>query len=254
LLAVYRRFRHAAGVAVGFLNLHRWPWPLWRLRGWGSLPVGAHEFRFYEIAAPRHVWWAHQARRRAWEPAVVRELSRALRPGDVFLDLGAYVGPFTLLASRLVGPEGRVVAFEPDPVTRALLERNLAANGASNVIVAPYAVGDRDGRVSFVASGDSVGHVGSEGDLEVEQVTLDGYCERQGLTPTVAKVDIEGGEAAALSGSEAIRHVRELVLEVHEPPLRGQGVDPASFLDGLGTHRALESTENGNYAVLVTPR
>ena len=89
-------------------------------------------------------------------------------PGDVFFDLGAYVGPFTLLAARLVGPEGRVVAFEPDPRARAVLERNLAANGVANVTVVPCAVGDRHGKVRFVAGGDSVGRVDAGGDLEVE--------------------------------------------------------------------------------------
>ena len=185
---------------------------------------------------------------------MVRELSRALRPGDVFFDLGAYVGPFTLLASRLVGPTGRVVAFEPDPGTRALLERNLAANAVTNVTVVPCAVGDHAGTVRFVASGDSVGRVGAAGDLEVRQVTLDGYCAEHGLQPTVMKVDIEGGEAGALDGSAAVRGVRALVLEVHEPPLRDQAVDPAAFLERLGPHELLESPDDGNYAVLVRPQ
>ena len=72
---------------------------------------------------------------------MIHELVRELKAGDVFFDLGAYVGPYTLLASRLVGEGGRVVAFEPDPATRDLLDRNLAANGASNVTVVPSAVG-----------------------------------------------------------------------------------------------------------------
>lgn len=252
--AVTTRLRHRLGVVVGFFVLRRWPWPEWRIRGAGRLPVGPHAFRFNRIAEPEHVWWAHQVRRRAWEQPIIRELTRALEPGDVFVDLGAYVGPFTLLASKLVGPQGRVVAFEPDPATRRVLESNIAANGASNVTVVPFAVGREPGTVRFLASGDSAGRVGSDGDLEVRQVTLDGYCGEHGIRPTVMKVDIEGGEAAALESSNVARRVRELVLEIHEPQLREQGVDPGALLASLGEHRMLEPPDSGNYGVLVKPR
>ena len=67
------------------------------------------------------------------------------------------------------------------------------------------------------------------------------------------KVDIEGGEAAALEGSRVVRGLRELVVEIHEPQLRQQGVNPQSFLDALGRHRFLEPRDSGNYGVLVEP-
>jgi FkbM family methyltransferase len=247
------RLRHRLGVVAGFFVVRRWPWPVWRLRGSGTLPIGSHSFRFHGIASQQHVWWAHQVRRRRWEQAIIAELSRAVRPGDAFLDLGAYVGPFSLLASRLVGPEGRVVAFEPDPASRRLLESNLTANGATNVTVVPFAVGQQGGTVHFVASGDSAGRIGDEGDIEVRQVNLDDYCVQHGLVPTVMKIDIEGGEAAALDGSRVVRGLRELILEIHEPQLREQGVDPERFLAALGRHRFLEPRESGNYGVLVEP-
>lgn len=247
------RLKHRLGVVAGFFITRRWPWPAWRMRDGGRLPIGSHSFRFHGIAAQQHVWWAHQVRRRMWEPPVVAELSRALRRGDVFVDLGAYLGPFSLLASRLVGPAGRVIAFEPDPATRRLLERNLASNGATNVTVVPFAVGREEGAVRFVASGDSAGRIGEQGNIEVRQVRLDAWCREHALTPTVMKVDIEGGEAAALEGSRVVRGLRELVVEIHEPQLRRQGVNPQSFLDALGRHRFLEPRDSGNYGVLVEP-
>lgn len=206
------------------------------------------------IDRPQYVWWAHQARRRRWETEVVRELTRALNPGDVFFDVGAFVGAFTLLGSRLVGPTGKVVAFEPDPNARETLERNLAANGVDNVIVAPYAVGDHVGKVRLSASGDSVGHVTPTGGIEIEQVTFDSFCADQGLTPTVMKIDIEGSEAAALSGSETVGRLREYLVEIHEPALSARGVDPMALLGELGPYELLEASETGNYAVLVRPR
>jgi FkbM family methyltransferase len=240
-------------VVAGFLVLHRWPWPAWRARGGGTLPIGPHSFWFHGLWRRQHVWWAHQTRRRTWEQPIIQRLAGALQPGDVFVDLGAYVGPFTLLASRLVGPAGNVVAFEPDPATRELLERNLATNGMANVTVVPYAVGESAGTVRFVASGDSAGRIGAEGDVEVRQVALDQFCAEHGIRPTVMKVDIEGGEAAALGGSSVARSVRELVVEIHEPQLRERGVDPDAFLASLGRHELLEPADTGNYGVSVKP-
>jgi FkbM family methyltransferase len=216
--------------------------------------VGPASFRFHQIARPEYAWWAHSARQRTWENAVISELVRSLRPGDVFFDVGAFVGAFTLMASRLVGPDGRVMCFEPDPGPRGVLERNLAANQATNVTVVPYAVGDRDGMVRFSARGDSAGHVSASGEVEVRQVTLDGYCAERGIRPTVMKVDVEGGEAGALGGSKTVRGVRELVVEIHEPVLRAQGIDPAALLDSLGSYELLEPRERGNYGVLLHPR
>jgi FkbM family methyltransferase len=135
-----------------------------------------------------------------------------------------------MLASRLVGSTGKVVAFEPDPVARRLLELNVAKNRAENVTVVPFAVGHEPGTVRFVASGDSVGRIDPDGELEVRQVALDSDCKEHDLQPDVMKVDIEGGEAAALEGSTA------------------------AFLDRLGDHELIESPHSGNYAVVVKPR
>jgi hypothetical protein len=121
------------------------------------------------------------------------------------------------------------------------------------VTVEACAVGDRDGSVRFSASGNSVSHVNALGNLEVRQVTLDGYCVKHGVNPTIMKVDIEGGEAAALTGSGVVRQLRELIVEIHEPALRAQGVDPSALLDTLGPYELLGSPDRGNYGVLVWP-
>jgi FkbM family methyltransferase len=171
----------------------------------------------------------------------------------VFFDVGAFVGPYTLLASRIVGPQGRVIAFEPDPRARAVLQDNLDANGVANVTVAPVALGDHEGTVSFFGSGDSVGHVGKGGEVEVDMTTLDAFCEHEGVEPDVMKMDIEGGEGLALPQSAVARRIREIVLEVHEPELRAQSIDPQQLLASLGPHRLIEPPDSGNYAVVITP-
>ena len=70
-----------------------------------------------------------------WEPSVTALYRAALRPGDVVIDIGANVGLHTLLAAHLVGPSGRVHAIEASPWICARLRRNLAANGANQVVV-----------------------------------------------------------------------------------------------------------------------
>jgi FkbM family methyltransferase len=226
--------------------MHRWPWPAWKRNGGGTLKVGPYQFWFVDLSNHELVWWAHQVRRGSYEQHVIRQVTRALKPGDVFFDLGAHVGQYSLLASRLVGDTGRVVAFEPDPRTRGVLERNLAANDAENVTVAPFAVGRTTGTVRFVASGNSAGMVDARGDVDVRQITLDEYCAEREIRPGVMKVDIEGGEAAALLASDVARAARELIVEVHVPQLVAQGVDPDAFLRDLGEYQHLGL---GNYAV-----
>jgi FkbM family methyltransferase len=81
-----------------------------------------------------------------WEPTVTAAFTRALAPGDVCLDIGAHIGYYTLLAARLVGPEGHVYAFEPSPANYRSLRANLERNGLRNVTTAELAVGDQERR------------------------------------------------------------------------------------------------------------
>jgi Protein-L-isoaspartate(D-aspartate) O-methyltransferase (PCMT) len=94
-----------------------------------------------------------------WEPNLTSWLEGRLRPGDVFVDVGANVGYFTVLASRLVGESGRVVAIEPSPLANTVLRRNVSDNGGENVRVENVAVWDSSGEV--VVFGAS--HVSSAG-------------------------------------------------------------------------------------------
>ncbi len=80
-----------------------------------------------------------------WDAAEVSFVVRNLHPGDVFLDIGAHVGFSTLIASRLVGPAGEVVAVEANPVSFEWLQHNLRLNGARNVTALNLGVSDHEG-------------------------------------------------------------------------------------------------------------
>lgn len=140
-----------------------------------------------------------------YEPEQTGLLARSLRPGDTFLDLGAHVGFHTLLAARLVGPAGWVVAFEPSPRNARYLRRHLALNGCGNVRVEEAAVSDAAGAARFLhGRGTGTGRLSGAGGVEVRTVALDGYCAEHGLSPAAVKIDVEGAELAVLRGAEEI--------------------------------------------------
>jgi FkbM family methyltransferase len=125
-----------------------------------------------------------------------RRLERMLRPGQVFYDVGANVGFYTLVASALVGPTGHVAAFEPQPRNVEYLRRHIELNRIRNCRVLPIALGERPGRARFQRAGHpAMGSLASAGELEVEVASLDELVSRGVIPePDVIKLDIEGGE------------------------------------------------------------
>jgi FkbM family methyltransferase len=87
-----------------------------------------------------------------WEPHLSALISARLRPGDVFCDVGANIGYYTLLASPIVGKTGKVVAVEPSPDAVEALNQNIALNNAINVRVVRAAMSDRPGLISLYRS------------------------------------------------------------------------------------------------------
>src|SRR5688572_13621160 len=86
--------------------------------------------------------------RKIWAEAETRLFRELIRPGMVVVDVGANIGYFSLLASTLVGPTGRVYAFEPDPVNCALLRKNVRLNRVTNIEVIESALSDNEDPVS----------------------------------------------------------------------------------------------------------
>ena len=149
-----------------------------------------------------------------WETHVTEWLQRTLRPGQVFVDVGANVGYFTLLGGQLVGPRGRVVAVEAHPRLAELLRRNVIMNGVYGYVTTWHRAAwstttslQLRQRLNF-SGASSVGAIGKEaldrlGDteevVEVQAVPVDDLLE--GLPPVdVLKMDIEGAELQAFIG------------------------------------------------------
>ncbi len=104
-----------------------------------------------------------------YEPAQTALFCKVVKPGDVVYDVGAHFGYYTLLASKLVGTEGRVLAFEPSPPNLARLYRHIELNRCSNVQVLELAVSDREGIAHFETRiGSGLGHLAPDGPVEVK--------------------------------------------------------------------------------------
>jgi len=156
------------------------------------------------------------------EIQVQQALVRSLRAGDHVWDVGANIGYLSLLAARMVGAQGRVVAIEPDPECAAAIRANAALNGLAQVEVVEAAASDRSGVAELVVVRDrlwtrlaSVGdHHESEQRVEVRTVALD---DLDGPPPTLVKIDVEGAELAVIAGmARLLREARPIVVcEMH---------------------------------------
>jgi FkbM family methyltransferase len=185
----------------------------------------------------------------SFEPNEFAFLDKILRPGMVFVDVGANDGYYTLFAARRVGPAGRVVAAEPSSRERAHLQRNLGRNGLDNVAVIPAAIGAISGLADLhLAHGVHAGHntLGGFAHDDVVRASLervrieplDAVIARLGLARVdFVKIDVEGAEARVIAGAaNVLKAMRPtMLIEVNDKALRAQGNCADSL---IGTLRA----------------
>jgi len=184
--------------------------------------------------------------RGVWEPTETSWLVRSLRPGDVFVDVGANVGYYTLLGARLVGERGRVYAFEPDPTNFEILRRNVRLNGFDNVTLEEKAVSDEGGWIQlFLAPSNKGDHriYQPEGEqrekLDVEAVALDAYFQGREEKVDCLKLDTQGAEAVIVRGMQGLlRRSKSVVMLLEYSPwhLAGLGSTAEDLLGGLAPH------------------
>jgi FkbM family methyltransferase len=167
-----------------------------------------------------------------WEADVMKLLRFTLRPGGVFVDVGANVGFHTVLASQIVGPTGLVAAVEPAPWTLDLLRANVWRSGGLAAVL-PVAASDAAGTVQLaVEQGHRSGARFTEtAGAEVESARLDDLLPE--VVADVVKIDVEGAEPLVLRGARALidRSPNLLVIVEFrdEPHLSGES--PAEALD-----------------------
>ncbi len=198
---------------MGLLAASRWPYPVL-----STLSDGGRMYVDLRSSIGRAILVKGEFDQQVW-----KEIDVSLNPGGVFLDIGANVGYYSMLASNRIGSTGVVYAFEIDPRPLRCLRKNAAMCQNQNITLNKVAVGDHVGPGILVSEVDC-GHssVKSEGQGgKVDMLTLDHWLETS-VEPDhidVIKLDIEGGELNALEGGRNLieRYRPKIVCEaLHE--------------------------------------
>lgn len=164
-----------------------------------------------------------------------RVFEETVTEGSIVYDLGAHVGFYSMLASVISGPQGRVISFEPLPSNLKFLREHLRINNMENVEVFEAAVSDGEGEACFAEGlGSFDGRLAENGAIHVRTVTLDGLLASGRIPPPdFIKIDVEGGEVAALQGALSLLKTYHptLFLATHGPEIHQQCLE---LLEGLG--------------------
>jgi FkbM family methyltransferase len=205
---------------------------LWamRLSSLFTIQASSYKLRFYPSSVSMAMWCNPHFFHR--EESLLQEV---LRPGDVFVDVGANIGALSLAASNIVGKSGHVFAVEAHPKTVEYLRGNVRLNRTENVSIIHAAAGDREGIVHFTSRrSDDQNYISSSG-IEVPIRTLDS------LLPDVPirllKIDVEGFELFVLRGAEhSLQKTEMIYFESWESHFRKFGYSTSDVLRLLADH------------------
>lgn len=225
-------------------------------------------FRPKKVMVLGHTMWLDDkdtlelGRRGIYEPFETELFQKVLKPGMTVVDVGANIGYYTLLAARRVGPKGRVLAFEPDPVNYGLLRKNLEVNGYRNVALVNQALSNKKGKAKLYLNPANRGdhRVYDSGDgrrsVTIRTAILDSFIGKKKVD--LIKMDIQGAEALALAGMKrTIRSSKGLKLFTEFSPesLKKAGSDPKRYLAALTAlgFKLSEISEKDGKLIPVTP-
>lgn len=207
-----------------------------RARGIKLVALDDFDLYLYE-----HDWdiGEHLFQTRQYEPQVTAFLKRHLREGMTFIDVGANIGYFTLLAATLVGSSGRTIAVECNPRNCELIYMSLHRNNFDDVLVYPFALSDTRKLMSFTSgfSNGVVNELAEDDDdsVIVPAVTLDSLVQNEPRIDVI-KMDIEGSEAKAWQGMrQTIEKHHPIILMEFFPALLKQnsGARADEFLSSI---------------------
>ncbi len=171
-----------------------------------------------------------------YEPSVWGHLMSQVTGNDVIVDVGAFIGLYTIALAKRVGPPGHVVAFEPEPSTFAWLQRHVALNEVGNKVkLVCAAVGDQVGKIRFSEGLELQSHVAADGETgrAVTATTLDAEFPQERVD--LLKIDVEGYEEKVLLGGarllkDVARSPRMIYIEVHPYAWKELGTTGESLL------------------------
>jgi len=155
-----------------------------------------------------------------YEPMETELVKKELKPNNVALDIGAFIGYYSLIFARLVGNDGKVFAFELNPTPFSTLKKNIEINNYQNVILENKGVSNTDKNLK---SGEHL-------------VRLDTYFKNRDPKVDFIKMDIEGAEMRALEGMTSLIENNDnirIMTEFHPTELKKFGTNPEDYLNQL---------------------
>jgi FkbM family methyltransferase len=178
------------------------------------------------------------------------------RIGDIVIDVGAAFGFYTILASKMVGQQGRVVAIEPQPDSYKMLNKNIKLNKLVNIVTLNYAVTSKKTRLKLFSTYSIIEERAGkspESYIEVSADTLDNLLRSVGIVKVNwIKIDVEGAEYEVLKGAKEILSASKdisILVEVHGKDTYGPTTE---FLRSNNFNIEFEKTyDNGDKHVLA---
>jgi FkbM family methyltransferase len=177
-----------------------------------------------EVMVRPNIFWK-ELENNQWEPNSMKFLADVVTERSTILDIGAWIGQYTLLCSKLMNNTGRVLAFEPDPKAYEVLVDNVKKNKLTNIHVEKMCVSNFVGRAKLTAEefGQSLSSTRGKAQKEhlqevfVETITLDSYCSDNRVKPDGIKIDVEGTEASVVEGAMGVieKFAPWVLLEFH---------------------------------------
>jgi FkbM family methyltransferase len=183
--------------------------------------------------------------KRTYEPNMLTTLEKYLKPGDIFVDLGANEGYFSIIASQLVGHKGSVFSIEPQKRLQSVITKNIELNNCTNITVITALISDKMGKRELyltpsLNTGASSLYCPTKYPLskeEVQTVTLNQVFQEHHINKcNLIKIDIEGGEYEAILGSIALfrnKKVEAIALELHPKILSKRQLSADKIIQNL---------------------
>lgn len=224
---------------------------LYRRRGFAEVRMDGYPILLStESNAKQVLWLKRKLSRGDFEPHVIDAILENVRAGQTVFEIGSWVGPYSVLFSKLIGDAGSLYLFEPDPVARRICGENLRLNHCQNSFLFPFAISNRSGAnllYSQGSFGDSVSSLvpdlGMEAKASVDAsksariitCTLDSFVDMTGQYPDLVKIDVEGAEDLVIAGGRSVvaRKGVKVIMEVHSKFLRCRDISPSDVIGSL---------------------
>ncbi len=179
-----------------------------------------------------------------YEEVTLKKIESILKEGNIFFDLGSNIGFYSVLASKFIGENGKVISFEPTPDTRKYLSKNISANKLQNVFVEPMAISDKSGFAYFEVTENSecnsiTQNTNTKSEtIMIPTISIDEYCLNKNIfSIDLIKMDIEGQEYNALLGMKNINKQSKdlkIIFEFNTDNFNKNNQQPFILLKTLG--------------------